>query len=119
MCAVLFSLLLFVQAQQPAKIPRIGYFTLSSGPSDRDEVFKRGLHELGWMDGRTTFIIEYRWVAGETEQLAAVADELFSPQGPSDLSYSPPVTQAAKNATNIIPIVMPVLQIPWARGSSR
>jgi hypothetical protein len=55
----LFSILLIAvvlvaataKAQQQKKMPRLGYFTLSGGPSDRDEAFKQGLRELGWVDG--------------------------------------------------------------------
>ena len=57
------------------KIPRFGYFSLSAGPSDRDEAFKQGLRELGWVDGQT-IVIEYRWITGKPEQLAVAAEEL-------------------------------------------
>ena len=40
-------LLTCAEAQQPKKVPRMGYFTLSGGPSSRDEAFKQGLRELG------------------------------------------------------------------------
>jgi hypothetical protein len=39
LCAVLFALNFPVEAQQQKKMPRLGYFTLSAGPSDRDETF--------------------------------------------------------------------------------
>ena len=42
------------EAQQPKKIPRIGYLTVRSGPSDRDEAFRQGLRELGTSRGRTS-----------------------------------------------------------------
>ena len=112
---LLLALGLSAEAQQPAKIPRIGYFTLSSGPSDRDEAFKRGLHELGWVDGQN-IMIEYRWVAGKTEQLAAVADELVRLKVDVIFATSAPVIQAAKNATNTIPIVMPAASDPVESG---
>ena len=115
LAAMLFALNLPVEAQQPKKIPRIGYFTLSSGPSDRDEAFKRGLHELGWAD-RQNIMIEYRWVAGKTEQLSAVADELVRLKVDVIFATSAPVIQAAKNATNTIPIVMPAASDPVGSG---
>jgi putative ABC transport system substrate-binding protein len=93
----------------------MGYFTLSGGPSDRDEAFKQGLRELGWID-RQNIMIEYRWVAGKTEQLAAVADELVRMKVDVIFATSAPVIQAAKNATNTIPIVMPAASDPVGSG---
>ena len=64
-------------AQQPGKIPRIGYLSLSAKPSPREEAFVQGLRELGWIDGQT-IAIEYRWAANKAENLAALADELVA-----------------------------------------
>ena len=113
--AVLFALCSSVEAQQQKKMPRLGYFTLSGGPSDRDEAFKQGLRELGWVD-RQNIMIEYRWVAGKTEQLAAVADELARLKVDVIFATSASVIQAAKNATNTIPIVMPAASDPVGSG---
>jgi putative tryptophan/tyrosine transport system substrate-binding protein len=118
----LFSILLIAvvlvaataEAQQK-KIPRLGYFTLSGGPSDRDEAFKQGLRELGWVD-RQNIMIEYRWVAGKTDQLAAVADELARLKVDVIFATSAAVIQAAKTATNTIPIVMPAASDPVGSG---
>jgi putative tryptophan/tyrosine transport system substrate-binding protein len=115
LCAVLFALNFPVEAQQQKKMPRLGYFTLSAGPSDRDETFKQGLRELGWVDGQN-ILIEYRWVAGKTEQLAAVADELVRLKVEVIFATSAAVIQAAKNATNTIPIVMPAASDPVGSG---
>jgi len=115
LCAVLFALCFFADAQQPKKMPRMGYFTLSAGPSERDEAFKQGLRELGWVDGQN-IMIEYRWVAGKTEQLAAVADELVRLKVEVIFATSASVIQAAKNATNTIPIVMPGASDPVGSG---
>ena len=104
-----------VEAQQQKKMPRLGYFTLSGGPSDRDEAFKQGLRELGWVD-RQNIMIEYRWVAGKTQQLAAVADELARLKVDVIFATSASVIQAAKNATNTIPIVMPGASDPVGSG---
>jgi putative ABC transport system substrate-binding protein len=113
--ALFLALSFAAEAQQRKKIPRLGYFTLSSGPSDRDETFKQGLRELGWVDGQN-IMIEYRWVAGKTEQLAAVADELVRLKVDVIFATSAPVIQAAKNATNTIPIVMPAASDPVGSG---
>ena len=113
--AVLFALCSSVEAQQQKKMPRLGYFTLSSGPSERDEAFKQGLRELGWVD-RQNIMIEYRWVAGKTDQLAAVADELVRLKVDVIFATSASVIQAAKTATNTIPIVMPGASDPVGSG---
>jgi putative ABC transport system substrate-binding protein len=115
LCVLFLAFSVLAEAQRPAKIPRIGYFTLSGGPSDRDEAFKQGLRELGWVDGQN-ITIEYRWVAGKTEQLAAVADELVRLKVDVIFATSASVIQAAKNATNTIPIVMPAASDPVGSG---
>jgi putative ABC transport system substrate-binding protein len=104
-------LLTCAQAQPPKKLPRIGYFSLSGGSSDRDEAFKQGLRELGWVD-KQNIMIEYRWAAGNTEQLASVADELVRMKVDVIFATSGPVIEAARNATNTIPIVMPAASDP-------
>src|SRR4029453_7640315 len=67
---------LTARAQQPAKLPIIGYL----GPSTRSiDVHRLGalvqqLRELGWIEGRT-IVIEYRWAEGRNEHLAEVTAE--------------------------------------------
>ena len=58
---MLFALCASVEAQQPKKIPWIGYLSLAAKPGARDQAFKRDLHELGWIDGQN-ITIEYRWL---------------------------------------------------------
>jgi putative tryptophan/tyrosine transport system substrate-binding protein len=113
--AMLLALCLSAEAQQPKKVPRIGYFTLNAGPSDRDEVFRQGLRELGWVDGQNV-MIEYRWLAGKTEQITPVADELVRLKVDVIFATSAPVIRAAKKATNTIPIVMPAAADPVGSG---
>jgi putative ABC transport system substrate-binding protein len=45
------------EAQQPKKMPRIGYLSLRSSPADTAAEFKQGLHGLGWIEGQN-FTIE-------------------------------------------------------------
>ena len=94
---------LVTYAQQP-KVPRIGYLALRASPSELDEAFKQGLHELGWIEGQN-IVIEYRWAAGKADRLPALAEELV--RLPVDLivAWATPVVQAAKAATQSIPIV--------------
>ncbi|MBI1893216.1 MAG: hypothetical protein HYS14_03780, partial [Candidatus Rokubacteria bacterium] len=45
-------------AQQPAKIPRIGFLCAMAGPSSHTEMFQQGLRELGYVEGKT-IAVEY------------------------------------------------------------
>ncbi len=95
----------FAEAQQPKKIPRIGYLSLAAKPGPRDEAFVQALRELGWVDGQN-IAIEYRWAANKTESLATLADELVALKVDLVVAASTPAIQAAKNVTKAIPIVM-------------
>ena len=55
-CAMLFALCVFAEAQQPRKVPRIGYLTVASPISDRREAFRQGLRELGYVEGKNIVI---------------------------------------------------------------
>jgi putative tryptophan/tyrosine transport system substrate-binding protein len=57
LCALLFALCSFAQAQQPGKTPRIGY--LSGGSSSPPEAFLQGLRDLGYFEGKN-INIEHR-----------------------------------------------------------
>ena len=103
------------EAQQPKKMPRMGYFTLSAGPSERDEAFKQGLRDLGWIEGQN-IAIDYRWVAGKADRLPAVAEELVHLKVDVIFATSTGVIQAAKKTTSTIPIVMPAAPDPVGSG---
>jgi putative ABC transport system substrate-binding protein len=64
------------RAQQPAKLPTIGFFGPStpSAMSQWVPAFVQRLHELGWIEGRTV-AIEYRWAEGRSERFAEIAAE--------------------------------------------
>jgi hypothetical protein len=67
---------LTARAQQPAKLPTIGFLGEStpSVQSQRTAAFVQRLRELGWIEGRTV-AIEYRWAESRTERLAEIAVE--------------------------------------------
>jgi len=94
------------EAQQPERMPRIGYLSLASQRGLREEAFIHGLRDLGWVDGQNVSI-EYRWAAGNVNHLPALAEELVSLKVDVIVAGATPVIQAAKNATSTIPIVMP------------
>ena len=67
---------LAARAQQPEKMHRIGYLTLSSGPTPSTEGFQRGLSQLGYVEGQNVIIL-YRWAAGRKDRLVDLAKELL------------------------------------------
>ena len=105
--AVLLALSIPAEAQQPTKIPRIGYLagaSLSAIPA-RIEPFRQGLRELGYVEGKN-ILIEYRYAEGNLDRLAALAAELVSLKVDVIVTVGGVGTRAAKKATNTVPIVM-------------
>jgi putative ABC transport system substrate-binding protein len=103
--AGLLSSPLAADAQQPGKVPRIGYLMERAGPGAFDEAFLRGLRELGYVDGRT-ILVEYRWAGGKAERLPALAAELVGLGVDLIVTAGVPAAKAAKHATATIPVVM-------------
>jgi putative ABC transport system substrate-binding protein len=108
----------FAEAQQPAKIPRIGYLSgtgdaLNQGPYV--EALRQGLKELGYMEGKN-FKIEYRGAEGKLDRLPSIMNERV--QLKIDVLVAPftGAVQAAKQATTTIPIVMVTGIEPVANG---
>jgi ABC-type uncharacterized transport system substrate-binding protein len=102
---VLFVLGVIAEAQQPAKVPRIGYLTAGSLISARIEAFRQGLRELGYVEGKN-IVIEWRSSEGKADRLPALAAELVRLKVDVIVTTGPPATRAAKQATVTIPIVM-------------
>jgi ABC-type uncharacterized transport system substrate-binding protein len=90
------------EAQQPKRMPRIGYLSLASQPGLREAAFIQGLRDLGWIDGQS-ISMEYRWAAGNVNRLPALAEELVRLKVDLIVAGATPAIQAAKNATNTIP----------------
>ena len=89
------------EAQQPTKIPRIGYLTTvsPSAISARIEAFRQGLRELGYVEGKN-IVIEWRSAEGKLDRLPALAAELVRLKVDVIVSGGPPPTRAAKEATD-------------------
>ncbi len=107
LCSLLLAPCSAVDAQQPKKIPRIGYLT---GPSlsanaERIEAFRQGLGELGYIEGKN-IIIEWRTAEGKPDRLSALAAELVRLKVDVIVTTGPTPTRAAKQATVTIAIVM-------------
>ena len=105
------------QAQQPAKIPRIGFLGAAypSTNAARIEAFRKGLRELGYVEGKN-IIIEYRWAEGKPERLPDLATELVQLKVDIIVTAGPAATPPAKQATSTIPIVMAFDNDPVGSG---
>ena len=114
---VLLALGVIAEAQQPAKIPRIGYLALGSpaGNPLRTEAFRQGLRELGYVEGKN-IIVEYRYAEGKFDRQPALAAELVPLKVDVIVTAGPPSTRAAKDATATIPIVMTQVGDPVGSG---
>ena len=104
-------------AQQPAKLPTIGYLGSGTRASQRPWVaaFGQRLGELGWIEGRTV-AIEYRWAEGLPERLAEIAAEFVRLKVDVILASGTEAALAAKQATAVIPIVFPIAGDPVGIG---
>jgi len=108
LCAMLFALCDSASAQQPKKVPRIGY--LSNGDptteSTRSEGIRLALRELGHIEGQN-IATEYRYTEGKIDRYPELAAELVRLKVDIIVTAGgDAVIQAAKNATKTIPIVM-------------
>ena len=106
--ALLFALWLPAEAQQPGKIPRIGYLSITDAATDspRAEGIRLALREIGYIEGQN-IAIEYRYAEGKNDRLPGLATELVRLKVDIIVVAAGDMTiQAAKNATKTIPIVM-------------
>jgi putative tryptophan/tyrosine transport system substrate-binding protein len=105
------------QAQQPGKLPTIGYLGQSTLAAESQMVaaFVQRLGELGWVDGRTV-AIELRWGEGRNERFAEFAAELVRLNVEVIVASGTANIVAAKQATSVIPIVFAAAGNPIGSG---
>jgi len=106
---------LAAEAQQAAKIARIGYLTTNMAAGPVLEAFRQGLRDLGYVEGRN-LVIEYRAAEGKSERLPALAAELVALKVDVIVAPTTPAALAAKQATRTIPIVFSFAPDPVASG---
>jgi len=96
---------LATQAQQPEKIAKIGYLDLgpASARADRVEALRKGLRDLGYVEGKN-IAIEFRW-AERAEQLPELAADLVRIKVDVIFAISSTMVEPAPKATSTIPIV--------------
>ena len=102
------------EAQQPKKIPRIGFLSGSGGPA-MVEAFRQGLRDLGYIEQRN-ILVELRYVEGQADRIPSLVAELVQLKVDVLVSGTFPAIRAAKQATNTIPIVMVTAQNPVEAG---
>jgi putative ABC transport system substrate-binding protein len=105
--ASLLALCTSVSAQQSKKPAQVGYLSASSASEAavRTDAFRRGLSELGYVDGKN-LKLEFRYANGNFDLLPALAGELVQMKVAVIVTAGPSVTHPVKQATDTIPIVM-------------
>jgi len=103
----LLAVAMLAEAQQPTKIPRIGFLGAGSlsAITTRIEGFRRGLRELGYVEGKNV-VVEWLSAEGNQDRLPPLAAELVRQKVYIIVTAGPSATRAAKEATSTIPIVM-------------
>jgi putative ABC transport system substrate-binding protein len=107
---------LLARAQQPAKLPTIGFLGTSTSAawSPWIAAFMQRLRELGWIEGRT-IAFEVRWAEGDTERFESIAAELVRLKV-DVMVTSGAAAPAAKRMTSAIPIVFMLAPDPVGTG---
>ena len=118
LCVMLFALCSSVDAQQAARVVRLGFLSAASlsAISARAEAFRHGLRVLGYIEGNN-IVIESRHADGQLDHLNALAVELVRMSPDVIITAGPTATNAAKQATAKIPIVMAADSDPVRSGA--
>jgi len=116
----LMCIALFAEAQQPGKVPKIGYVSnrVRPSPSSPDfgqEAFRQGLRDVGYADGKNV-VVEYRYAEGKDNRLPDLVGELIQLKVDVIVSATIRGIRAAKQATKTIPIIMVTTVDPVAAG---
>ena len=113
---ILLAAPLAAEAQQAAKVARIGYLApnLAANPQF-PEAFRQGLRDLGYVESRN-LVIEIRSAEGKFERLPALAAELLALKVDVIVAGGTPAALAAKQATTTLPIVFAAAGDPVTSG---
>ena len=113
--AATLAMSLAAEAQQAEKVPQIGVLRLVSPPDPFVEAFRQGLRDLGYVEGRTITLM-LRWAEGKVERLPALAAEFVQLKVDVIVTAQTPPALAAKQATDVIPIVVAAAADPVGAG---
>ena len=115
LCAMLIALSFPAQAQQPNKIPRIGFLWGTGPESPNLEAFRQGLRDLGYIEGKN-ILVEYRYLEGQLDRIPSLVAELVQLKADVLVLVTLSSIRAAKQATKTIPIVIVTNVDPVATG---
>jgi putative ABC transport system substrate-binding protein len=115
--ALLFALSFPAEAQQPAKIPRLGFLDTSTASASavRLEAFWQEIRKLGWIEGKN-IIVEYRFQEQDNKGMPELAADLVRLKVDLIVVVGTRAAVAAKNAITTIPIVLTAVGDPVAAG---
>jgi len=109
LCFLLLTVFLFTSfpgaAQQAKTTYRIGYISNRTGIGGNEEALRRGLHDLGYVEGEN-LIIEWRFTSARLDRFPEVAAELVRLKVDCIVTVGLVASRAAKEATSTIPILM-------------
>ena len=108
----------FADAQQPTKLPSIGYLATTATPGSagtRGETFRQALRDLGYIEGKNIHV-EYRYIEGQQDRVPGLVAELVQLKVDVLIVRTLTSIRAAKQATTTIPIVMVTSGDPVAEG---
>ncbi len=103
--ALILSTFQLAQAQQPAKLHRVGYLHNRAKPDVTDDAFQRGLRDLGYLEGKN-IVLEYRYAEGKPERFLELAAEVVRRKVDIIVAVNEAGARAAENATKTIAIVI-------------
>jgi putative ABC transport system substrate-binding protein len=102
-------------AQQPTKVPRVGFLRADRPPQSYIDEFELGLRDRGYVPGKN-ILIEYRFGDSTTAEVSRLAGELVKSKVDVIVAGGGQATRAARNATSTIPIVMTPATDPGGAG---
>ena len=117
LCTLMIGLGTPATAQQPKKVPRVGYLAAVSASADapRLEAFRQGLRDLGYVEGQN-IIIDYRHENRDFERLPDLATELVRLNIDVLVAVTTNAALAAKKTAGTIPIIFMGVTDPIAAG---
>jgi ABC-type uncharacterized transport system substrate-binding protein len=117
LCALLLAFSFLAAAQQPAKIPRLGYLDTSTASASavRLEAFWQEMRNLGWIQGKN-ITIEYRFAEQDNKRMPELAADLVRIKVDLIVVVGTSAAVAARSATTTIPIVLTGSGDPVAAG---
>jgi putative ABC transport system substrate-binding protein len=114
--ALLLAAAFAAEAQQAKKRPRVGVLSSRVGPlPSREGAFQESLRKLGYVEGQS-IIIEYRYAEERLDRLPDLVAELVHSKVDVIVAVSTPAIEAARKATDKIPIIMAGVSDPVGTG---